>query len=386
MPAVHSYTLPPDKLLQAVQYAHARYALYFVGVAISAAVLLGMIRLKVVPRLQRFPAVVLIAAVVLLTAVFDLPAEMYGHALSLRFHISIESWPSWFWDWSKEQLVSIVVAIAVLIPFYALLRRSPRRWWLYAWLVALPVMMLSVYADPLILEPLFNQFEPLRAAHPELLDPIERLLHRAGVTIPEDHLFEMKASEKTNSLNAYVSGFGPSRRVVLYDTIIRKEQGPPLLTTIGHELGHYVLQHIPKGLAFGAAVLLVGLLLLYYLMPRVTRFWGISSVGDWGSLPVLLLLVLVLSFLGEPIANAYSRWQEHQADVFSLEVTHGLIPDPGQAAADAFQIEGETDLEEPDPNPVIVFWLYTHPPVADRLRFSLEYDPWTDGRHPQFVR
>jgi STE24 endopeptidase len=263
MPAIHSYTLPPDKLAQAVEYAHALYALYFAALAISILVLLATIRLKIVPRLRRYNPVVLIAAVVLLTAIFDLPAEMYGHSLSLKFHISIESWPSWFWDWWKEQLVSIVIAISVLIPFYALLRKSPRRWWLYAWLASLPIMLVSVYADPLILEPLFNHFEPLGATHPELLDPIEKLLGRAGVSIPADRLFEMKASEKTNSLNAYVSGFGPSRRVVLYDTIIRKEEGPPLLTTIGHELGHYVLQHIPKGLAFGAALLLAGLLLVF---------------------------------------------------------------------------------------------------------------------------
>lgn len=390
MPAVHSYTLPPDKLVQAVQYAHARHVLYFAGLAISILVLAAIIRLRIVPALRRFPAVLLISVVVLLTAVCNLPADMYAHSMSLKYHISIESWPSWFWDWCKEQMVSLVIAISVLIPFYALLRRSPRRWWLYAWLASLPVMIVSVYADPLILEPLFNRFEPLGASHPELLDPIEKLLHRAGVSIPADHLFEMKASEKTNSLNAYVSGFGPSRRVVLYDTIIRKEEGPPLLTTIGHELGHYVLQHILKGLAFGAALLLMGLILLFYLIPWVIRRWGarfdIPAVGDWASLPVFLLFVLVLGFLGEPIGNAYSRWEEHQADVYSLEVTHGLIPNPGEAAAIAFQIEGETDLEEPDPNPLIVFWLYTHPPVAERLRFSLEYDPWASGKHPEFVR
>jgi STE24 endopeptidase len=121
-------------------------------------------------------------------------------------------------------------------------------------------------------------------------------------------------------------------------------------------------------------------------MPWLVRYWDIPTVSDWASLPVLLLLVLILGFLGEPIGNAYSRWEEHQADVFALEVTHGLIPNPGEAAAEAFQIEGETDLEEPDPNPLIVFWLYTHPPVAERLRFSLDYDPWSGGKHPRFVR
>ena len=117
------------------------------------------------------------------------------------------------------------------------------------------------------------------------------------------------------------------------------------MTTIGHELGHYVLQHILKGLAFGALLLLLGLLLLFYLMPWLIRRLAIPGVGDWASLPLFLLLILVLSFLGDPIGNAYSRFEEHQADVYSLEVTHGLIADPGQAAAQAFQIEGETDLE-----------------------------------------
>ncbi len=379
MQPIQSYTLPPDKLIQAIHYAHARYFLYFTGFAISVLVLAALLRLRLVPRLRRLNPVLIIAIVVLLTALFDLPAEMYGHSMSLRYHISIQPWLSWFWDWTKAQLVSLVIAVIVLIPFYALLRRSPRRWWMYAWLVSLPVMLFGAYADPLILEPLFNRFEPLAQHHPELIEPIEKLLQRAGVTIPRDHLFEMDASAKTNSLNAYVSGFGPSRRVVLYDTIIRKEEGPPLMTTIGHELGHYVLNHISKGLAFGAVVLLLGLLLLFYLMPWSIRRWGdrldIHGVSDWASLPLFLLFVLVLGFLSDPIGNAFSRRIEHQADVYSLEVTNGLIPDPSQAAARAFQIEGETDLEEPDPNPFIVFWLYSHPPVADRLRFSLAWRP-----------
>jgi Zn-dependent protease with chaperone function len=161
------------------------------------------------------------------------------------------------------------------------------------------------------------------------------------------------------------------------------------MTTIGHELGHYVLHHIVNGLGFGAVLTLAGLLILFYALPWSIGRWGprfdIQGLSDWASLPLILLWVLILSFIGDPIGNAYSRHQEHQADVYSLEVTRGLIPDPGQAAAQAFQIEGETDLEVPHPNPFIVFWLYSHPPVADRLLFSLHYDPWKPGSHPQFV-
>ena len=115
-----------------------------------------------------------------------------------------------------------MIAIASCFRFTRCCAKVPRRWWLYAWLVSLPVMLVSAYADPLMLEPLFNHFQPLAARHPELIAPIEHCCTAPAYPFPSDHLFEMEASEKTNSLNAYVSGFGPSRRVVLYDTIIRK--------------------------------------------------------------------------------------------------------------------------------------------------------------------
>jgi Zn-dependent protease with chaperone function len=187
----------------------------------------------------------------------------------------------------------------------------------------------------------------------------------------------MQASAKTNALNAYVSGFGSSKRVVLYDTIIRKEPQPALMTTFGHELGHYVMGHIPKGIAYASAMLILGFYVTYVLIRWFIAKWGgrfdVHSPDDPGSLPVFALILLLLNFVSEPIANAFSRRQEHQADVYSLDVTQGILPNPGQAAAQAFQIEGETDLEPPNPSPFIVFWLYSHPPVAERLHFALTY-------------
>ena len=100
---------------------------------------------------------------------------------------------------------------------------------------------------------------------------------------------------------------------------------------------------------------------------------------------MILLLFLVLGFVAQPLSNAFSRRLEHQADVYSVEVTHGIVPDAAQAAAQAFQIEGETDLDPPDPSPFTVFWFYSHPPTSDRLRFALDYDPWQAGRKPRYV-
>ena len=392
MATVQSYTLKPAQVTQAVEYAHARHVLHFGSFLISALVLLAILRLKVVPRLRRMglrpvPVVLLL---LLTVDLFDLPASIYAHALSLKYQISIQGWPGWFWDWTKGELVSTFIALVTILPLYWLIRKSLTRWWWYAWLISIPLMLFSAYADPVILEPLFNDFRPLAEKHPELIDPIEKMLARSGVIIPRDQLFEMQASNKTNALNAYVSGFGPSRRVVLYDTIIRSEPGPLLLTTIGHELGHYVLNHILQGLAFGSAGTLAALYLLSVLVRWIIRAWGrtleISFVSDWAALPLFGLILLVFSFFAEPIGGAFSRWLEHRADIYALEVTHGLIPNAGQAAAQAFQIEGETHLEDPAPSPFIVFWLYTHPPVAERLRFSLQYDPWSRGAQPMFVK
>ena len=158
----------------------------------------------------------------------------------------------------------------------------------------------------------------------------------------------------------------------------------------GHEMGHYVLQHIPKGLAFAAVLLFVFFYLIYrgigWVLARWGGSWGVRGVDDYASLPALLLLLSVLSFIASPITSGVSRYFEHQADVYGLEVTHSLTPDSGQVAAQAFQVLGEVDLSDPKPNPVNVFLFYDHPPIPDRIQYSLTYDPWSEGKKPQFVQ
>src|SRR5208282_1806750 len=140
---------------------------------------------------------------------------------------------------------------------YAVIRRSPRRWWLYFWLATLPMIAVVMYLEPMIIEPMFYRFEPLSATHPALVDQLEGLVARAGLSIPRDRMFEMKASEKLNSLNAYISGFGGSKRVVVWDTTLQKLTTPETLFVFGHEMGHYVLGHIRDSLIWLALLLLV---------------------------------------------------------------------------------------------------------------------------------
>jgi Zn-dependent protease with chaperone function len=203
-------------------------------------------------------------------------------------------------------------------------------------------------------------------------------------------MFLMRAAEKTNAINAYVTGVGASKRVVIWDTTLRKTTPDEALFILGHELGHYVLGHVTKGFLFFS----FGLLLALYVMFRTLHFalqhwapdWKIYGPEDLASLVVLLLIFQILSFISAPIANGFSRMQEHAADVYGLEVTHGIIPNSAEVAAHAFQVLGEIDLSDPNPSPLITFWLYSHPPVADRLIFAHTYDPWSKGEPPRYVK
>jgi Zn-dependent protease with chaperone function len=388
-----SYSLPPDKLQRAIEYAHAGYALHF-GSEIYAILILAVIiatglsaRFRdwaVAASKRRFVQALIFVPLLLLTNdLLYLPANIYGQHLERKFDQSIQSWPSWLWDWTKSELILLVCAVPLAWLLYAVIRRRPRRWWLYFWLATLPIIVAVMYLEPMVIEPLFYRFEPLVRTHPELVSQLEKLSARGGLAIPPDRMFEMKASEKLNSLNAYVSGFGGSKRVVVWDTTLQHLTTPETLFVFGHEMGHYVLGHIRNSLLWLSllllALLFAGSHIVRWTIARWGTQWRIQDTADWASLPAMLLIVAFFSFLTEPIINGYSRWQEHQADIYGLEITHGIVPDSSDAAARSFQVMGEIGLDEPHPNRFIEFWLYSHPSTSDRLAFALNYHPWLAG-------
>ncbi len=404
---VTSYRLSPEKYRQAVAYSRARYRLYFIGFVYGVIVLLVVLAGRVAPRLRdlaerasgrRFVQALVYTPLLLLTVdVLGLPTSLYGHWLSRKYEQSIQGWGSWFWDWTKGELISFLVGIFLVWILYGVIRRSPRRWWFYFWLAALPILIFILFLAPLVIQPLFFKFEPLAAKQPALVEEIQKVVQRGGLEIPRERMFEMKASEKLKALNAYVAGFGASKRVVVWDTTIQRATTPQLLFVFGHEMGHYVLGHILRLIIVSAIVLLVFLFLGYRGMrwalappqpgqARGGSRWAIRGVDDWASLPVLTLFFALFGFLGAPLFNSYSRALEHDADVYGLEVIHGIVPNSGQVAAEAFQILGEINLADPEPSAFIKVWLYDHPPLGERLVFAREYDPWSKGEPPRFVR
>ncbi|HXX21168.1 MAG TPA: M48 family metallopeptidase [Candidatus Acidoferrum sp.] len=396
---VTAYTLPPDL----ARKAHHRAEIEFWGqIAVffySILILLLILKWKLAPTYRnwaekatcvRFLQALIFAPLILLTiAVLESPGDIAEQWVERKFGLSIQGWGSWSWDWIKTELITMLIGAIVIWILYAIIRKSPRRWWFYFWLIVLPIIVFLIFLQPVVFDPLFHKFEPLQAKDPALTASLEQMVQRAGENIPPERMFWMGASEKSTELNAYVTGVGASKRIVVWDTTIAKMNTPQIVFVAGHEMGHYVLLHIPKDLALLSIVFLV----LFYLGYRSIGWtlaqggtkWEVRDLGDWASFPALLLLLTIFTFIANPLTSMISRHFEHQADQYGLEVTHGLTPDSGEVAAQAFQILGEVDLSDPDPNPVDVFLFYSHPSIPDRIRFALTYDPWANGGHGEFV-
>ena len=310
-------------------------------------------------------------------AVVLLPLDWYsGWALEHRFALSNQSLGDWALDQGKA-LAFQIVAVGVL-PLLALAMRvvdaQPRRWWLWLSLGALPVAAASVLLQPLVFDPLFNKFTPLHDA--SLRDDILALARRAD--IPARNVYEVDMSTKTKKVNAYMTGFGSSQRIVLWDTTLKQMSRDEILFVMGHEMGHYVLHHIWKGLAWVAAGSFAVLwLTAWFARALLARFggrWNVHAAGDLAAIPLLFAVLMGVNYLGAPVANAISRGVEHEADVFALEITHD-----NDAGARSFLKLAEGNRSDPEPAGWVKLLLFTHPPLGDRIRFALDYKPWERG-------
>lgn len=399
--APQHYTLSAEQWARAKAYSRAQYSAYFAGVGVSLGIylLFWLGRLGVTLRnlARRASHRLLVQCLVFAplffaaTALLNLPLDFYaGYRLEHRFDLSVQTFASWLGDWGKTLALSIIASMIVLWIFYSVVRRSPRRWWLYFWLATVPLELFVMFIEPWVVEPLFYKFTPLSETQPAFTGRIETMLRRAGLAIPPSRIFEMNASAKTRTLNAYVSGLGASKRVVVWDTTLKTLSPDETLLVLGHETGHYVLHHIPKEFALIELVLLglfyLGQRLLVAMVHRFGPRTGLEGLDDLASLPAALLVLTLLAFAGSPLFSAISRHYEHQADQYGLEVAYGVVSNPNAAEAHSLQALGELDLADPDPSPSIVFWLYSHPPIEDRIRFAWSYHPWMEGRPMRFVR
>jgi STE24 endopeptidase len=394
-----AYSLPPDKLVKAIALARIRHTLHFLGAFWGLGVLWLLLATRCAARLEDYTATLVkqrwlqgiffFAALLVGLSLADLPLSLYAHWVSLRYGLSVQGWIGWLGDVGKSLGLSVLIGPPILLLFNWVVRVSPRRSWLWAWLITLPLMVLGDYGEPLV-EPIFNRFELLSAHHPDLVAQLEKVAARTGTNIPPERIYLMKASVKTNTLNAYVSGIGATKRIVVWDTTAGRIPNDEILFIFGHESGHYVLHHLPKGLVCAAVYLFCAYWICLRFAARLARRygerWQIEALGSRAGFVVLLFTISVTQFLLEPVSNAMSRHFEHEADVYGQEAMHGIVPDPQKSAVAAFNDLGAASLDDPNPNPLIEFWTYGHPSTQRRAEFAAHFDPWSGGGKGKFFK
>jgi STE24 endopeptidase len=393
-----AYTLPPDKLAKAIALGRIRNILDLAG-SVWGIVFLWLLLVfrawhgieraaQVISRRRWVQGLVFFVAYIVITALAGAGIDAIGNHYERAYGISVQGWNSWLGDQAKALALTLLFAVPVLLLFNWMVRRY-RRYWLGIWIVTLPILVFGLLILPLLV-PLFYHQEPLEKNHAALVEKIETVVARTGIDIPPSRMYLIKASEKSTGINAFVAGMGPTKRYVMWDTATNQLPDDQVLFVFGHESGHYVLHHIPKELAGDAA----GLFFVYWacagfatwLVRRYGARWGAVDLASRTGFVVLLFAVSIAGFLTQPVGSAISRHFEHQADVYGQEAIHGIVADPQKTAVGAFNKLGESWLEDPNPNPLIEFWLYDHPSVEHRAEFAAHYDPWTNGGHGEFFK
>jgi Zn-dependent protease with chaperone function len=371
-----------------IRHSRILDTLYFVGTAWSLGVLALLLfsgasrkmrdaagRMTKVPF---FKAMITVVLFLLAVTVLELPLTVYSDfVIPHQFDLSDQSFRSWAADGLKGLAVVLVIGAVVGAGALAIIR-GVRRWWLVLWAASIPLLVLIVVVQPVILDPIFNKFEPLQNV--QLRQKLLDLASRAG--IEGSRVYQVNKSKQTKTMNAYVNGIGPTNRIVMWDTLLAKMTQDEVLAVMGHEMGHSVMKHMWKGLAFELAVAFVVLFLVQRIHDRVLpRRPGLGERGDPATIPLLLLIASVLGFLCTPILAAHSRSMEADADKFSLELTHLNEP-----MASAFVKLAEDSKRDPNPSPLMEHWLYSHPPIAKRIPFALSYKPWEQGKPNEVLR
>ena len=285
--------------------------------------------------------------------------DYYGFQLEHRFNLSNQKLRPWLWDETKGFLVSVALAAIVAEILYFIIRQFPQYWWLIAWAAFLGLFVLMAQIAPIVLFPIFYKFEPLR--DDELKARLVRLSERAGTRVRG--VYKWNLSEKSKKANAALTGLGSTRRIILADTLLDNYSGDEIEAVLAHELGHHVHKHIFKSILVQAGVTFAGFWaanwILHYAMERWHMF---ETLSDFANLPLLVLVTTVLSFLLMPALNAFSRYNERQADRYAFESIPNVAP-----FITSMNKLADQNLAERAPSKWIEWFFHSHPAISHRV-------------------
>ncbi len=374
LPVVEDDYFAPSELERARDYRDGQRWLLIAGIAVEGAVVLAVALGHPSPvrrRLERLAArplagaAVAGAGVAVIGAAATLPTRLAAHERAVDFGLSQQSLGSWSWDVARSAGIACVLIAGGAFLLLALVRRFPRRWWLPGSGAVVVLATAFTWLAPVVLAPIFNRFEPLPESS-ELRSEVLELGRRGGVEIGE--VYSVDASRRVTSLNAYVDGIGPTKRVVLYDNLVEEADRPELESVVAHELAHVAHDDIPRGIAFVAIVAPLGLLFVRELGGALAARGGFAASSP-AAVPAYLLAIFAATLILNVPGNQLSRKVEASADHFALELT-----DDPQALVDLQLRLARTNLSDPDPPELLQVLFGTHPTKVERIGAALAFE------------
>lgn len=316
-------------------------------------------------RLRWLQTALYSAVYILISSVVLLPWNAYeGYFREHQYGMSNQDLGAWFLDQAKGLAIGLLLGTLALVAIYAVLRKAPRTWWLWGALVAIAFAVLAVAIAPVYLEPVFNKFKPL--AESPLKQQILSMARANG--IPATDVYEFDASKQTKRMSAHVSGILGTTQISMNDNLLTRGSPEEIKGVLGHEMGHYVLHHVYKGMTFIGIIIVISFALLRWsfdkLQVRYGGRWGIRDIGDVANLPLLLLLLSAYLFVLTPINNTLTRTMEAEADNYGLNVSR----QPDGFAQAAMHL---SEYRKMQPGPIEEFIFYDHPSGWHRIYRSM---------------
>lgn len=293
------------------------------------------------------------------------PVSFYsGFILEHRYSLSNQTFSGWLWEWTKKQLLSFGLMLALVGLLYALIWNFETRWWFLAWAAYAAVSLVLGKLFPVLIVPLFYKYSPI--SDETLRQKIEALGTRFGMAI--QNVYSLNLSKTTKKANAAFTGLGKTKRVILGDTLLSSFTHREIEVVLAHELGHFKHHDIWKQFAFTTAVSYIGFWIAKEALLAFAPALGFSGAGDIQAFPLLCLVFFFFGLLTSPLGNTFSRWAEKQADQFALDALRDK-----DSFISAMNKLSEINLADPNPHPLVEFLFYDHPAIGKRIRMAEHY-------------
>jgi STE24 endopeptidase len=304
---------------------------------------------------------------IVLVAVLGFPLAVYeGYFREHQYGLATQTFGPWLFDQFKGLLLNIVLGAIITVVIFGVVRRLPRTWWIWGALVTVAFLIFVVLIGPVFIVPIFNKVTRLQ--DPRVTEPILRLARANGISARD--VFQIDASRQTTRISANVSGFGKTMRITLNDNLLRRGSPEEIQAVIGHEMGHYVLNHVYKFIVYSLVIIVVWFAALQWAetwaLARWGEKWQIRGIGDTAVLPLVVLVSAIFFFVLTPVVNTITRVEEYEADMFGLNASR----QPDGFAQAAIHL---SEYRKMSPGPVEEWIFYDHPSGRNRILAAMRW-------------